>query len=204
MKLNRNKLRKLIQEALKPFFMAVPPKDIIGKLLQDDDVDESLKQLLLNPDPQIKRTGLELAIYDPKLAKKYPELDSDEFYLNTDLVDRSGPAYKEEFESAQQRAEDLELKLQIDKMTSSAEKAAFVEKIAKEIFTNESFNTEIMKDNPPGYITLVLRGDDPEVFDYFPKHLDRDESAAFMQKMRNLGLYSSVYIQTPKMIILTF
>jgi hypothetical protein len=89
-------------------------------------------------------------------------------------------------------------------MTSSAEKAAFVEKIAKEIFTNESFNTEILNDNPTGYVTLVLRGDDPEVFEYFPKPLDPAESATFMKRMRNLGLYSSVYIQTHKMIVLTF
>ena len=98
MKLTRNKLRLIINEALKPFFMGVKPSDLLDRLRKDQSLSQQIKQLLNNPNPEIQRTGLELVAYEPGMTEKYPELDSDEFYLDADFVDRSQPMYRKEFE----------------------------------------------------------------------------------------------------------
>jgi hypothetical protein len=199
MKLSRYQLRKLITEALKPFFMGVEPSDLLDRLRNDPELDSSIKQLLNNPNSAIQRTGLELVSYEPGMTEKYPELDSDEFYLDSDFVDRSKPAYQKEFQSAQQRAEDIALRQNMLN-TGSFEKMDLVRKVAQSAFTTVFFKEGIQTG---GTKMIVLRAQGPQ--DTGPmKHFDKAETERFMKRIENLGLMNSIYIQQSHQIIFMF
>ena len=111
-KITRRQLRQLINEALKPFFMGVPPSNIISRLLKDPRIDGNTKELLSHPDLEIQRTGITL-IQDPDILASYPELDDIDIAapeLMPDLIDRSQPVYREEFDDAQLRMSDIALR----------------------------------------------------------------------------------------------
>ena len=213
MYITRKRLRKLINEALKPFFMGVPPTDIIERLIQDPDINPKIKNLLKDPNQEMQRQAINLLqSIDPTIGTRYPELNDYNItdpVAAPDITQRSQANYKKEFESAQLRAvdlaykqQDLAYKQQIDQMTSGHEKAAFVEKIAKETFS--TVHTQTHDNNPTGYLTLILKIDDTLAIEQGIKTPDPSESESFIQRMRNLGLYDTIYLQRPHEIMLTF
>ncbi len=202
MKLSRNKLRQLIKEALKPFFMGIKPTDLLDRLRKDQDLDAGIKQLLNNPNPEIQRTGLELVSYEPGMTEKYPELDSDEFYLDTDFVDRSQPIYKKEFDRAQQKAKDTVIRRQMETMTQE-EIYETVRKIAESTFTEVHIDDQNNSDYYPEM--MILRGNPAQDFNRGGiKRLDPLETNMFLNRLENLGLEKNIYIKQPHMIILEF
>ena len=205
MKITRKQLRQLINEALKPFFMGVPPTDIISKLLEDDSIDDKFKEMLSDPDPQSQRMALELIqSYYPSIGMKYPELSSYDISSPkgaADLTHRSQPKYKEAFEDAQQRAEDLVYKQRLASM-GSFEKMDLVREIAESMYTTVFFEEHV--GNPPNTKTLILRGDHPQAFGPGVKKLDKTESERFILRIQSIGLGDTVYIQQPHQIIFVF
>lgn len=202
-KITRRQLRQLINEALKPFFMGVPPSSITSQLLKDPRVPDAAKELLSHPDPEIQRTGMTL-IQDPDILATYPELDNVDIAipeLMPDLTDRSQPAYRKAFKSGQQRAEDLATRQKIAAM-GSFEKMDLVREIAESIYTTV-FSEEAVG-NPPNTKTLILRGDHPQAFGPGVKKLDKAETERFMSRIQNIGLRDAVYIQQPHQIIFVF
>ncbi len=200
MKLTRNKLRQLINEALKPFFMGVEPSDLLDRLRRDTGIDSQIKQLLNHPDPEMQRVGLEQVRFEPGMTEKYPELDSDEFYLDTDFVDRSQPAYKKEFEIAQSQAGDAALRRQIPTMTPE-ELYNALEEIAKLTFSKVFIDDPSINRYYPDM--MILRGYDPKKNHRFHKmQFDKNEVKLFIDRLENLGLEDAVYIQQAHQIIL--
>ena len=205
MKITRRQLRQLINEALKPFFMGVPPTDIIDRLLEDDTIDDRFKEMLKDPDPQTQRMSLELIqSYYPTIGMKYPELSS--YNISSpkgapDLTHRSQPSYKKEYEAGKQRAEDLAIKQNISSM-GAFDKIELIEKLAFSTYTTVFPETHV--GHPHRTKTLILRGDDPQAFGPGLKQLDKEETKQFMKRIQDIGLYNSVYIQQPHQIIFVF
>ena len=192
----------LINEALKPFFMGVEPSDLLDRLRNDPELDSGIKQLLKHPDSEMQRVGLEQVRFEPGMTEKYPELDSDEFYLDTDFVDRSQPAYKREFERAQQTATDPLIRRQMKNMTQE-EIYETIKKIAESTFTEVYIDDQENSDYYPDM--MILRGNAAQDFNRGGiKRLDPAETNQFINRLENLGLGENIYIQQPHMIILEF
>ena len=201
MKLTRNKLRQLINEALKPFFMGVEPSDLLDRLRQDPQIDSATKQLLNHPDPEMQRVGLEQVRFELGMTEKYPELDSDEFYLDTDFVDRSQPVYKKEFEKAQQSARDPLIRRQLASM-SPEERFNLMKKIAKSIFTEVYVDDDPSLDYYPDM--MVFRSIPPHKTRSRSTSFDPDEMQDFLDLLKRLGLEQNLYLVQPHQIILEF
>ena len=175
-KITRRQLRRLINEALKPFFMAVPPTDIIDRLLKDDTIDHPLfpkiKELLSHPDPETQRHALNLlqsAV--PEIGKRYPELSSYDISDPVgapDLTHRSQPAYKEEFEYAQQRAIHLQKTLPfrelINNLLNDSGLRSGLDNLVIETAMNERLN------RPQGMIVST----NPDQLRRFKEYLDAE------------------------------
>ena len=133
MKLTRKKLRQLINEALKPFFMGIAPSNDIQMLINDPNMtNQKLKQLLGDQNPESQRQAIDLFFsnipgflnMDEKsafsyLEQNYPNLYTEYFshtkgmFHEFDLFDKENPGYKKAFDSAQQRAKDVETRIPI-------------------------------------------------------------------------------------------
>ena len=161
-----------------------------------------MKQLLNHPNPELQRVGLEQVRFEPGMTEKYPELERDEFYLDTDFVDRSQPGYKKEFEQAQQKAKDLVIRRQMEGMTQE-EIYETVKEIAESTFTEVYFDDQENSEYYPEM--MVLRGNSTQDFHRGGiKRLDPLETNKFLNRLENLGLGENIYIQQPHMIILEF
>ncbi len=158
-KMTRRKIRQLINEALKPFFMGVAPTDLISRLLNDPDIHPKVKELL-NSDAESQRSAISiltgLAMGDPSLSEKYPELAGDEDLMPVDLTTRSQPDYQREFGKAQSR------------MASVAIRAP-----ARSIIPDAVF-TEL-----PGY-TLKIKTKDPVAAERFIEEIKRQGLGEFL------------------------
>jgi len=202
MKITRKQLRQLINEALKPFFMGVPPTSIISQLLDDPRVDAAAKELLRHPDPEIQRTGITL-IQDPDVLASYPELDDVDIAapeFMPDLIDRSQPAYAQAYDDAQLRMSDIALRssMGFDSNATPDQKIELIDKVAKD--TYPSVVTKKFEDNPHGTKGIIIYADPPGGINV----LDPDDTKRFLKRMDNLALDHNIYLQQRHMIMFLF
>ena len=123
MKLSRNKLRQLINEALRPFFFGAVPSNEILMLIHDSYIkNQQLKELLKDPGSQ--RMGMELFLSDISgnlnmnlkdaeeyLKENYPNLYSQyrlsmsaDYSEPADPIEKSSKEYVFHFDNAHSRA----------------------------------------------------------------------------------------------------
>ena len=168
MKLTRNKLKQLINEALKPFFMGVSPTDLINRLRMDKSINPKISNLLNHEDPEMQRVGINLLMgtASEETLSKYPELAGKEDYLDLDLTTRSQAGYKKEFGKALSRMAPMTIKQIASSILPDVEYFEMPGYYVK-VFTNdpqagEEFVKEIKKQGLGNFLTYSIT---PEALD---------------------------------------